>query len=49
MCEKVKAKFEELVTQYSEKHLAIYDLLLDVYFNTLSNYPSVFIWKRGGE
>ena len=43
--EKVKAKYEELVVQYSENYLAIYDLPLDTDLNELSHYPSVFIGK----
>jgi len=43
--EKVKAKYEELVAQYPENYLAIYDLPLDTDLNELSHYPSVFIGK----
>lgn len=44
--EKVKAKYEELVAQYPENYLAIYDLPLDMDLNTLNHYPSVFIGKE---
>ena len=44
--EKMKAKYEELVAQYPENYLAIYDLPLDMDLNTLNHYPSVFIGKE---
>ena len=44
--EKVKAKYEELVVQYPENYLAIYDLPLDTDLNELLHYPSVFIGKE---
>ena len=44
--EKVKAKYEELVVQYPENYLAIYDLPLDIDLNTLNHYPSVWIGKE---
>lgn len=44
--EKVKAKYEELVVQYPENYLAIYDLPLDTDLNELPHYPSVFIGKE---
>ena len=44
--EKVKAKYEELVAQYPENYLAIYDLPLDTNLNELPHYPSVFIEKE---
>ena len=44
--DKVQAKCEELVAQYPENYLAIYDLPLDTDLNTLSHYPSVFIGKE---
>lgn len=44
--EKVKAKYEELVTQYPENYLAIYDLPLDTDLSNLSHYPSVAIGKE---
>lgn len=44
--EKVKAKYEELTTQYPENYLAIYDLSLDTDWNTLDYYPSVWIGKE---
>ena len=44
--EKVKAKHAELVAQYPENYLAIYDLPLDTDLNTLDHYPSVFIGKE---
>ena len=39
--EKVTAKYEELVAQYPDNYLAIYDVLLDTNLNTLDHYPSV--------
>ena len=47
--EKVKAKYEELVDQYPENYLAIYNLPLDTDLNTLDHYPSVWIGKEGFE
>ena len=44
--EKVKAKYEELVAQYPENYLAIYDLPMDTNLNELPHYPSVLIWKE---
>ena len=44
--EKVKAKYEELVAQYPENYLAIYDLPLETDLNELLHYPSVFIGKE---
>ena len=44
--EKVKAKYEELIAQYPENYLAIYDLPLDTDLNELLHYPSVFIGKE---
>ena len=44
--DKVQAKYDELVAQYPENYLAIYDLPLDTYFNELPHYPSVFIGKE---
>ena len=44
--EKVKAKYEELVAQYPENYLAIYDLPTETDLNTLDHYPSVFIGKE---
>ena len=44
--EKVKAKHEELVAQYPENYLVIYDLPLDTDLTTLSHYPSVWIGKE---
>ena len=44
--EKVKAKYEELIAQYSENYLAIYDLPLETNLNELPYYPSVFIGKE---
>ena len=43
--EKVTAKYEELVVQYPENYLAIYDGPLDTELNTLDHYPSVWIGK----
>ncbi|MFS9029469.1 phosphoribosylaminoimidazole carboxylase [Streptococcus cristatus] len=43
---KVQAKYEELVIQYPENYLAIYDLPLDTDLNTLDHYPSVWIGKE---
>ncbi|EFM34493.1 hypothetical protein HMPREF9189_1792 [Streptococcus sp. oral taxon 071 str. 73H25AP] len=44
--EKVKAKYEELVAQYPENYLAIYDLPMDTNLNELPHYPSVLIGKE---
>lgn len=44
--DKVKAKYEELIAQYSENYLAIYDLPLDTNLNELPHYPSMFIGKE---
>ena len=44
--EKVTAKYEELVAQYPENYLAIYDVPLDTDLNILDHYPSVFIEKE---
>ena len=44
--EKVKAKYEELVAQYPENYLAIYDLPLDTDLSSLPHYPSVAINKE---
>ena len=44
--DKVQAKYDELVAQYPENYLAIYDLLLDTDLNTLDHYPSVWIGKE---
>ena len=46
--EKVKAKHEELVAQYSENYLAIYDVPLDMDLNTLDHYPSSVDWGKEG-
>ena len=43
---KVKAKYEELVVQYPENYLAIYDVQLDKDLNTLDHYPSGWIGKE---
>ena len=44
--EKVKAKYEELVAQFPENYIAIYNLPLDTYLSTLDHYPSVWIGKE---
>lgn len=44
--EKMKAKYEELVAQYPENYLVIYDVPLDTNLNSLPHYPSVFIGKE---
>ena len=44
--DKVQAKYDELVVQYPENYLAIYDLPLDTDLNKLDHYPSVFIVKE---
>ena len=44
--DKVQAKYDELIAQYPENYLAIYDLPLDTDLNTLDHYPSVFIGKE---
>ena len=46
LCEKLRAKYEELVAQYPENYLAIYDLPMDTDLNTLDHYPSVWIGKE---
>ena len=43
---KVKAKYEELVAQYPENYIAIYDLPMDTDLNKLDHYPSVWIGKE---
>ena len=43
---KVKVKYEELVAQYPENYLAIYDLPLDTDLSSLLHYPSVAISKE---
>ena len=43
---KVQTKYEELVAQFPENYLAIYDVPLDTDLNTLDHYPSVFIGKE---
>ena len=43
---KVKAKYEELVAQFPENYLAIYDIPLDIDLNTLDHYPSVWIGEE---
>ena len=42
----VKAKYEELVAQYPDNYLAIYDVPLDTELNILDHYPSVWIGKE---
>lgn len=42
---KVQAKYAELVAQYPENYLAIYDLPMDTDLSTLDHYPSVWIGK----
>ena len=44
--EQVQAKYEELVAQYPENYLAIYDLPLDTDLSSLPHYPSVAISKE---
>ena len=44
--DKMQAKYDELVVQYPENYLAIYDLPMDTDLNTLDHYPSVFIGKE---
>ncbi len=44
--DKVQAKYAELVAQYPENYLAIYDLPMDTDLSTLDHYPSVFIGKE---
>lgn len=44
--DKVHSKYDELVAQYPENYLAIYDLLLDTNLNILSHYSSVLIGKE---
>jgi len=44
--EKVKDKYEELVAQFPENYLSIYDVPLDTDLNKLDHYPSVWIGKE---
>lgn len=44
--DKVQAEYDELVAQYPENYLVIYDLPLDTDLNKLDHYPSVFIGKE---
>ena len=44
--DKVQAKYEELVAQYPEHYLVIYDLPLDTNLNELPHYSSVLIGKE---
>ena len=44
--DKVQAKYDELVAQYPENYLAIYDVPLDTDLNSLPHYPSVAISKE---
>ena len=44
--DKIQAKYEELIAQYPENYLAIYDVPLDTDLNTLNHYPSVWIGKE---
>ena len=44
--EKVRAKYEELVAQYPENYLAIYDLPMDTDLDTLDHYRSVWVGKE---
>jgi len=45
----VQAKYAELVAQYPENYLAIYDVPLNTDLNTLNHYLSVFIGKEDFE
>lgn len=45
---KVKAKYVELVAQYPENYLAIYDLPLDTDLNTLDHNSLMTIGIEGG-
>lgn len=42
----MQVKYNELVAQYPENYLAIYDLPLDTDLNKLDHYPSVWIGKE---
>lgn len=44
--DKVQAKYDELVAQYPENYLTIYDLPMDMDLNSLPHYPSVVISKE---
>ena len=44
--DKVQAKYEELIAQYPENYLAIYDLPLDTDLTKLLHYPSLAIGKE---
>lgn len=47
--DKVQAKYDELVAQFPENYLVIYDVPLDTDLNTLDHYPSVWIGKEDFE
>ena len=40
--EKVKAKYQELVTQYSDSYLVIYDLLFDTKINYMIHLIEIY-------
>ena len=42
----VEVQYEELIAQYPDNYLAIYDVPLDTELNTLDHYPSVWIGKE---
>ena len=44
--DKVQAKYDELIAQYPDNYLAIYDLPLDTDLSSLLHYPSVAISKE---
>ena len=44
--DKVQAKYDELVAQYPENYLTIYDLPMDMDLNSLPHYLSVVISKE---
>ena len=44
--EKVKAKYQELKSQYPDNYLAIYDVPLDTDLSSLPHYPSVAISRE---
>ena len=44
--DKVQAKYDELIAQYPDNYLAIYDLPLDTDLSSLPHYPSVAISKE---
>ncbi len=44
--DKVQEKYQELIAQFPNNYLVIYDLPLDTNLNELGHYPSVAIGKE---